>query len=96
MEEVPVRLNARVEGHVQGVGFRAYVQQSAQLLKLNGYVRNTYHGDVEVVAEGTRQSLESLLEDLRHGPRGAHVINVWFKWEDASGKYTCFTILSMC
>ncbi|HBA91041.1 MAG TPA: acylphosphatase, partial [Anaerolineaceae bacterium] len=36
-----MRLHATIQGHVQGVGFRVFVQQYAANLKLTGWVRNT-------------------------------------------------------
>ncbi len=88
-----VRLQAMVQGHVQGVGFRMFTQQAAQALGLTGFVRNTYDGDVEVVAEGQRAALESLLNELRRGPRGAYVINVSVRWLPASGEFLRFGTL---
>lgn len=88
-----IRLHATVQGHVQGVGFRMFVLQAAQALGVNGFVRNTWEGDVEVVAEGERKILELLLVDLRRGPRGAHVINVTIRWLAASGEFKRFGML---
>ena len=85
-----IRLHAVIQGHVQGVGFRMFVLQAAQVLSLNGFVRNTWEGDVEVVAEGEQGKLELLLADLRNGPRGAHVINVTVRWLEATGEYKRF------
>lgn len=87
------RLHALVIGHVQGVGFRAFVYDRAQSLQLTGWVRNTYEGDVEVTAEGPRETLETFLNDLRRGPRSAHVIDVRVQWEQATGQFPKFSIL---
>ena len=54
-------LHSRIEGYVQGVGFRYFVLEKAQDLGLTGWVRNCTNGDVEVLAEGTREQLEKLL-----------------------------------
>jgi len=86
------RLHATVQGHVQGVGFRVFVQQYAANLKLTGWVRNTYHGDVEVLAEGAQPELEQLLMLLESGPRSAHVLQVNREWSDASGEFDRFAI----
>ncbi len=53
------RLHAIVEGHVHGVGFRAFVIRRASSLGVTGWVRNRWDGTVEVVAEGERPDLES-------------------------------------
>jgi acylphosphatase len=49
------RLHAIIEGHVQGVGFRNFVQIIAKLIGVTGWVRNLYDGNVEVIAEGISQ-----------------------------------------
>lgn len=62
------RLEARVYGWVQGVGFRAYTRWRANELGLNGYVRNLPDGSVEVVAEGPEEALKRLIDYLWVGP----------------------------
>jgi len=66
-------LHFLIQGRVQGVGFRWYVQREAGKLDLRGWVRNTEEGEVEVVASGTAEELAELRASLRRGPRGARV-----------------------
>ena len=66
-------LHFLVQGRVQGVGFRWYVNREASELGLRGWVRNTEEGDVEVVASGDEADLAELRSSLRRGPRGARV-----------------------
>jgi len=87
-------LHARVEGHVQGVGFRYFVQDTAVALHLSGWVRNLWDGNVEVLAEGERPKLELLLASLRRGPRASHVTGVNFDWGDYTGEYSSFYVKS--
>lgn len=87
-----VALHARVKGRVQGVGFRYFVITSASALELTGWVRNTYDGDVEVLAEGERSQLERLLNRLRSGPPVAFVSDVEIEWRTASGGYKGFSV----
>ncbi len=54
------RLQIRVEGIVQGVGFRPHVYRLARDLKLTGWVRNHPQG-VDIEVEGPGPSLESFL-----------------------------------
>ena len=42
----------RIEGRVQGVGFRAFVEMNAIELELRGWVRNRRDGAVEAVFQG--------------------------------------------
>jgi acylphosphatase len=66
-------LHFLIQGRVQGVGFRWFVQRTASELELRGWVRNTEEGDVEVVAAGEPVDLDELRASLRRGPRGARV-----------------------
>src|ERR1035438_9127618 len=66
-------LHFLIQGRVQGVGFRWYVQRVAGQLDLRGWVRNTEEGEVEVVASGSPDELAELRASLRRGPRGARV-----------------------
>lgn len=87
------RLHAFVSGHVQGVGFRVFARDRADELDLTGWVRNTYQGDVEVLAEGPRQDLERLRDWLRTGPRGCFITELRQEWETATGEFATFEIV---
>ena len=62
-----------IDGKVQGVGFREATRSRALELDLKGWVRNEDDGIVAVHAEGPPSAVETLLELLRKGPRGAVV-----------------------
>ena len=66
-------LHFLIQGRVQGVGFRWFVQREAGQLDLRGWVSNTEEGEVEVVASGTAEDLAELRASLRRGPRGSRV-----------------------
>jgi acylphosphatase len=66
-------LHFLVKGRVQGVGFRWFVQREAAELGLNGWVKNTDQGDVEIVAVGDEALLAELKVALRKGSRGSRV-----------------------
>jgi membrane protein YqaA with SNARE-associated domain/acylphosphatase len=66
----------RLDGRVQGVGFRAFIRREAQGLGLAGWTRNAPDGSVEVEAAGDPDSLASFEERLRQGPPGARVDRV--------------------
>jgi acylphosphatase len=84
-EAARVRLIARVEGRVQGVGYRAFVLERAVGRNLDGWVRNLPGGDVDLEAEGPRPALESLLLDLNEGPPASRVQRVHSEWAPARG-----------
>jgi len=86
------RLHAFVEGTVQGVGFRQYIANRARFLGLTGWVRNTWNGEVEVVAEGAREDLEVLHNALKKGPISAAVQAVRVDWQAVTGEFDDFRI----
>jgi acylphosphatase len=66
-------LQIQVWGRVQGVGFRRFVYDQANGLRLTGYVENLPNGSVavEVVGEPTR--LDKFLGIIKDGSRFSHV-----------------------
>jgi acylphosphatase len=91
-ETASLRLHAIVEGYVQGVGFRAFVENQAHILGLTGWVRNRWDGSVEALAEGERSNLEKFLTALYRGPRAAQVTGVTPTWSDATGEFPYFRV----
>jgi len=79
------RLVARVEGRVQGVGYRAFVSERAERLGLSGWVRNLPGGDVDLEIEGPRATLQDLLRDLRTGSPASKVQHIHVEWAPARG-----------
>jgi acylphosphatase len=92
--DVPARLDARVRGRVQGVGFRVWALREGMHLGLDGFVANEADGSVRVVAEGPRTELDRLVERLEEGPPSAIVERVVTRWEPARGLPAGFRIES--
>lgn len=69
-------VHIRVEGRVQGVGYRAFVDMRANELELSGWVRNRSDGSVEAVLQGTHSQVEQMLALCRRGPPAARVDRV--------------------
>jgi acylphosphatase len=69
-------IQLRIEGTVQGVGYRYALQREAVRLGLTGWVRNRRDGSVESVAQGTAQALDALTAWARRGPPAARVTGV--------------------
>ena len=86
------RLHARVHGLVQGVNFRWYTHRRASDLGLRGFVRNLPDGSVEVVAEGQRGSLDTLLDFIQVGPSAAEVESVDTQWGQPTGEFSRFEV----
>lgn len=66
----------RVEGRVQGVGFREACVEQARALQLAGWVRNRLDGSVEVLLQGDNEGLTRMLAWLERGPPAARVLRV--------------------
>lgn len=81
-----------ISGKVQGVFFRASVQNEAEYLNLKGLVGNVDSGNVEVVAQGNEASLKKLIEFCKQGPKHASVNKVKINWRKLSKKYSSFSI----
>ena len=75
----------RIEGLVQGVGFRAFVERQAQERALDGWVRNRRDGSVEAVFVGTPSAIDAVLDACREGPAGAEVEAIDLREEDPAG-----------
>jgi acylphosphatase len=65
-----------VRGRVQGVGFRAWVAQTAVARGLAGWVRNRRDGSVEAVFVGPLDAVSAMIESCGQGPLIARVTSV--------------------
>jgi len=66
----------RVSGLVQGVGFRAGLQDEARRRGVRGWVRNRADGSVEALLEGAPDAVAALIAWARCGPPGARVADL--------------------
>lgn len=62
-------LHVIVEGRVQGVGYRAFVEREANTRNLKGWVRNRSDGSVEAVFAGVDEEVQSMIVACHRGPR---------------------------
>ena len=65
-----------VRGRVQGVGFRAFVEQQALSRGIEGWVRNRRDGTVEAVFAGDTASVEAMIAACKTGPRSSRVEDI--------------------
>lgn len=91
MREVE-RARVLVQGRVQGVFFRDTARRVASGLGLSGIVRNLPEGDVEIIAEGPRGKLDSLIQWCRIGPPAAVVEDIQVQYSEATGAFEGFRI----
>ncbi len=69
-------VHVRIEGRVQGVGYRMWTQRTAAESGLAGWVRNRRDGSVEAVFQGTDAEVGRMIERCRSGPAGSVVSSV--------------------
>lgn len=74
MSELVLRVVIR--GHVQGVGFRAFVEYTAQDHGVAGWVRNRRDGSVEAVFAGPAEIVAAMIDVCRRGPPGSRVDSI--------------------
>ena len=89
-----VRLEARVRGRVQGVGYRWFVVRAARRLGLTGWVANEHDGSVATVAEGDEPAIDEFAEALAKGPPGAIVSDVASVRMPPAGRFSAFEVRS--
>lgn len=87
-----VQAHILISGMVQGVGFRFFTTRTARKMGLTGWVKNRSDGRVEILAEGPKGLIESLIKDLRVGPPSARVQDVQVDWRSFTGGYKTFDV----
>lgn len=86
------RVHVWIEGRVQGVFFRANVQEMASSAGLSGWVRNLVDGRVEAVFEGPAESVERMVQWCWQGSSSSRVDTVVTKEEPLQGQREGFEI----
>ncbi len=81
-----------VEGIVQGVGYRNFVEEWAEKLGLKGYCQNLVDGRVLVEVEGEKSVIELLIQQLRQGPLRARVTEAKVAWKPYNNVFSGFTV----
>lgn len=72
-------LRITIKGKVQGVYFRKFVQEKANLLGLSGTVRNITDGSVLCEVVGPALTLERFVEYCRKGPSASIVHEILYE-----------------
>jgi len=73
MTDAIIHMNIRIEGDVQGMGFRDFAVREANTRGLKGWVRNRSDGSLEAVASGPQKTVEDFIAACMRGPAGARV-----------------------
>ncbi|MBA3721490.1 MAG: acylphosphatase [Parachlamydiaceae bacterium] len=66
LDDEQCEMHVFVKGQVQGVGFRATTRYCAKKLGVRGTVKNLPDGRVEIFAQGSKQLLERLLQEIKN------------------------------
>jgi acylphosphatase len=69
-------ISISVSGKVQGVFYRQSTRETAMAIGINGHVKNLADGRVLIIATGTQEQLDQLLEWCRVGPPKASVTGI--------------------
>jgi acylphosphatase len=73
---MPQTISILVKGKVQGVNFRYYTKQRAEIIGVTGTVKNLPNGNVLVVATGEDYQLNDLIAYCKEGPPKAMVTEI--------------------
>jgi acylphosphatase len=69
-------ISITVSGIVQGVYYRQSTKEKALELGISGIVKNLPDGNVHILAAGTTEQLDQLVQWCKQGPRHAKVTSV--------------------
>lgn len=81
-----------VTGKVQGVFYRQSTKEMAVAIGINGQVNNQPDGSVHIIATGTKEQLDRLVDWCRVGPPKAQVKDVMVE-EMPLQQFDAFTII---
>lgn len=71
-----ISISILVTGKVQGVFFRQSTKERAIALGLTGKVMNQADGSVQIIATGSKENLDTLVQWCWQGPPSANVKSV--------------------
>lgn len=81
-----------VTGKVQGVFFRAWVNDQAAALKLSGWVRGLDEGKAEVLLQGDEVNIAEMRTRLLVGPPLSQISDLKCGWMDYDTEHKEFEI----
>lgn len=86
------RAHLVVSGRVQGVFYRAYARDRAEVLQLCGWIKNRSDGCVEAVVEGEAENVDVFISWCRQGPPSARVEQVELERQEYLGEFHGFAV----
>jgi hydrogenase maturation protein HypF len=89
-----LRVEIKVSGIVQGVGFRPFVYRTAIKNRLVGYVRNLGDAHVEIIVEGRQNDVKNFLQDLvEKRPTLARIHDITSEYMEDKDEFEKFEIV---
>ena len=82
-----------IQGTVQGVFFRQFIKEKAELLGLTGFTRNLTDGNVEILTEGEGDKIETFGKLIKEGTEHSSIRNLQFEERKWTGEFKDFKIL---
>lgn len=86
------RIALAVHGRVQGVGFRFFTKDSADRLRLTGWVRNEFNGTVVAEVQGEATHVDRFCSELGRGPMFGSVSDLQLQEIPTVSNESLFTI----
>ena len=87
-----IQLTVVFSGHVQGVCFRAAVCDHAATAQVVGWVRNCADVSVEMLAQGTQEQLDALLQAIQKKPGYGRVDRVVRSFQPITEPFSGFSV----
>ena len=89
---MPDRLQVLFSGHVQGIGFRYTVKQTALGFEVTGRVKNLADDRVELLVEGERKELEAFQAAIPEAGLRRFIRETQAEWSNGTGEFRGFEI----
>ena len=83
-----------VQGKVQGVGYRDFVDTYAKAHGLFGWIKNNENETVEIVMQGTPDMLKECIEMLQEGSLLAKVDSCAIDWKTPAKLFDSFRVIA--
>ena len=86
-------LHAIFYGRVQGVFFRVTIRNIAKQLNVKGYVKNLSDGAVELIAQASKDILDTLIDSIQNKPGYASIDKIEKKYVKPTKIFDEFKII---
>lgn len=82
-----------ISGKVQGVFFRDFIKEQADILEIKGFTKNISDGNVEIIAQGSESALKELIEQTKIGHAFAKIDKINVSHETSNTIFKDFKII---